>query len=156
MPNLAILKVYRPVDHAHLTHTIHTIIFQTIGKSNRDQRTLSIRCDLDNLTGVTLAVILFAVKIVSNLNRSNLTHFHLSSLTSHGRLCHRQATCSTDVSILSAGLIEGNTEIKRIWKLFCREVSRLLRICPKKPTFFDANDKNEILRIACGICENPR
>jgi hypothetical protein len=79
MPDLAIFKVDRLVDHGHLAHTIHaTIIFQTIGKPNRYQRTLGICCDLDNLTGIPLAVVLLAVKIVSNLNRSELVHLQLS------------------------------------------------------------------------------
>ena len=79
MPDLAIFKVDTLVDHGHFAHTIHpTIIFQTIGESNRDQRTAGVCCDLDNLASVTLAVILLTLKIVSNLNRSELAHLQLS------------------------------------------------------------------------------
>ena len=75
MPNLAIFKVDALVDHAHLAHAIHPITVEAFGEPNRDQRTLSIRGNLDDLTGIRLAVILLTLKIVSNLNRSELAHF---------------------------------------------------------------------------------
>jgi hypothetical protein len=77
-PNLAIFKVDALVDHRHLTHTIHTIIFETIRVSNRDQCTASVCGNLHNLTGIPLAVILLTIETETNLDASELGHFFLS------------------------------------------------------------------------------
>jgi hypothetical protein len=65
--------------HRHFADTIHpTIIFQRLGVCNRHKRTARIRGNLDDLASVTLAVLLLALKIETNLNRSKLAHLQLS------------------------------------------------------------------------------
>ena len=77
-PDLAILKVDTLVDHAHLAHAIHPITVEAFGEPNRDQCTASVCGNLDDLTGIRLAVVLLTLKTVSNLDASELGHFFLS------------------------------------------------------------------------------
>ena len=79
VPNLAILKVDTLVDHAHFAHTIHPITVEAFGKPNRDQCTASVCGNLDDLTRIRLAVVLLTLETETNLNRSKLSHLHLSS-----------------------------------------------------------------------------
>jgi hypothetical protein len=62
------------VDHGHLSHAIQPITVESFGEPNRDQRTASIRRNLDDLTRIRLAVVLLTLETETNLDASELGH----------------------------------------------------------------------------------